>query len=283
MSLDSIFDDVPHLADVNGTQIAWRSFGEGRPLLMLHRFRAAMADWDPALIDALAEHHRVIIFDSAGVGASGGEVPDTLAGAADVAAGLIDALALDNPGVLGWSMGGMTAQIVAAAYGDRIRGVVLAGTTPSFAVPGTIPLPDEWLATATKTDNTPEDMLYLFYGDSAASRKAGMASLARIGGGDAAAGAALKTTMTTLAGQGVATRKFFGGEDGAFRTLPEISVPVLIANGDRDRSFAVENSLAMLRAIPGAQLVIYPDAGHGFLFQHADRFAADVTAFLASA
>ncbi|MAZ18614.1 MAG: alpha/beta hydrolase [Ahrensia sp.] len=271
------------IADVNGTPIAWRSQGEGRPLLMLNRFRAAMADWDPALIAALAANHRVITFDNAGVGESGGTVPDTLEGAADVAIGLAAALGLEKPHALGWSMGGMTTQILAAKHGDRLGGVVLAGTTPSFAVKGAIPLSDEWLAIATKDSNTPDEMLFIFYADSETSHAAGMASLARIGGGDPAAGAARKTTMETIAGQGIATRKFFQGEDGAFKRLGDIAVPVLVANGDQDRAFAVENSLALVRAIPNAQLAIYPDAGHAFHFQHAERFAEDVIRFLASA
>jgi pimeloyl-ACP methyl ester carboxylesterase len=272
-----------NVMEVNGTPIAWRSQGEGRPLLMLNRFRAAMADWDPALTAALAAHHRVITFDSPGVGDSGGSVPDTLEGAADVAVALADALDLENPHVLGWSMGGMTAQILAAKYGNRLGGVVLAGTTPSFAVKGAIPLPEDWLAVASKEQNTPDDMLFIFYTDSETSQAAGMASLARIGGGDPVAGAALKTTMQTRAAQGIATRKFFQGEDGAFKRLGEIKVPVLVANGDFDRAFAVENSLALVRAIPNAQLAIYPDSGHAFHFQYAERFAEDVTRFLASA
>lgn len=269
--------------EVNGMPIAWRSQGEGRPLLMLNRFRGAMADWDPALIDALAVRHRVIVFDNAGVGASGGTVPETLEGAADLAIGLAGALGLEKPHALGWSMGGMTAQILAAKYGDRLGGVVLAGTTPSFAVAGAVPLSEEWLGTARKDSNTPKEMLFIFYADTETSHAAGMASLTRIGGGDPVAGAAAKTTQQTLAGQGVATRKFFSGEDGAFKRLGDIAVPVLVANGDQDRAFPVENSLALVRAIPGAQLAIYPDAGHAFHFQHAERFAEDVTRFLASA
>ncbi len=283
MSLDIQNAPIANVTEVNGVPIAWRSQGKGRPLLMLNRFRAAMADWDPALIDALSASHRVITFDSAGVGESGGAVPDTLEGAADVAISLATALGLEKPHALGWSMGGMTAQLLAAKYGAHLGGVVLAGTTPSFAVKGTVPLPEDWLGTATRESNTPEEMLFLFYADTETSYAAGMASLARIGGGDAAAGAAAKTTMKTLAEQGVATRKFFQGEDGAFKRLGDISAPVLVANGDRDRAFAVENSVALVRAIPNAQLAIYPDSGHAFHFQHAERFAEDVTRFLASA
>ncbi|MDF1779213.1 MAG: alpha/beta hydrolase [Rhizobiaceae bacterium] len=273
---------VPTMTQVKGVPIAWCSAGEGPALLMMNRFRATMGDWDPALIDALACHHRVITFDSAGVGESGGTVPDTLEGAANVTIGLVDALKLDKPNVLGWSMGGMTAQILAAKYGDRLGGIVLAGTTPSFAIDGTVPIPPEWLGTATKESNSPEDMIYLFYADTEASKAAGLASLARIGGGDAVAGAAAKTTMQTLMAQGEATRKFFYGQDGAFKRLGEINVPVLVANGDQDRAFAVENSVALVGAISGAQLAIYPDSGHAFHFQHAERFTQDVTGFLAT-
>lgn len=283
MSLDTRPPADTAFAEVDGTRIAWRSQGEGRPLIMLNRFRAAMADWDPALIDGLARHHRIITFDSAGVGASGGAVPETLEGAADVAMGLARAIGLEKPHTLGWSMGGMTAQILAAKYGDGLGGVVLAGTTPSFAVGGTTPIADEWLSVATKPSYTVGDMLFLFYTDTDQGCEAGLASLARIGGGDPVAGAAPKTTAETMAGQGIPTRKFFGGEDGAFQRLKDIKVPVLVANGDRDRAFAVENSVALAKAIPGAQLTIYPDAGHAFHFQYAGRFADEVTAFLKAA
>ncbi|PRY80178.1 pimeloyl-ACP methyl ester carboxylesterase [Yoonia maritima] len=281
MPLDTDHANNSNFTDVNGHQIAWRSTGAGQPLLMLNRFRASIDDWDPALIEALARHHQVITFDNAGVAASGGSVPETLEGAADIAMGLAKTFDLDRPHVLGWSMGGMIAQIIAAKYGDEVGGVVLAATTPSFVLEGTVPTPQEWLATATKEENTPEDMQFLFYADTEASRSAGLSSLARIGQGNATAGAASKTTMHTVGAQGAATRKFFFGEDGAFKGLNDISAPVLVANGDRDRAFAVENSLALVRAIPDAQLAIYPDAGHAFLFQNADQFSEDVTRFLA--
>lgn len=280
MSLNNGTTNVTRFADVNGTQIAWRCIGSGRPLLMLNRFRAAMNDWDPLLIDALSRNFQVITFDSAGVAESSGEVPETLEGAADIAMGLAQSLELEKPNILGWSMGGMTAQILAAKYGDKINGVVLAGTTPSFAVEDTIPVPQEWLGTATKEQNTSEDMLFLFSAETETSHAAGMASLARIGGGDVDTGATSKTTMPTIAAQGAATRKFFFGEDGAFKQLGQINVPVLVANGDQDRAFAVENSVALVRAIPNAKLAIYPNAGHAFLFQHAESFAQDVTQFL---
>ncbi|MEP2627425.1 MAG: alpha/beta hydrolase [Hyphomicrobiales bacterium] len=277
MSLDT--NQSTNFTDVNGHKIAWRSIGSGRPLVMLNRFRAAIEDWDPALINALAQNHQIITFDSAGVAASEGTVPDTLEGAADIAMAFSAAIGLDCPDVLGWSMGGMTAQILASKYSDQIGRVVLAGTTPSFAIDGTIPVPQEWLETATKEQNTPEDMMFLFYTDSDSSRAAGMSSLTRIGR-DPASGAKSKTTMETIGAQGAATRKFFFGEDGAFKKFGVIDVPVLVANGDKDRAFAVENSMALARVIPQAQLAIYPDAGHAFLFQYADRFAQDVTEFL---
>ena len=59
-----------------------------------------------------------------------------------------------------------------------------------------------------------------------------------------------------------------------------IKAPTFIANGDRDGLFPAMGSVLLSRAIPKSQLALYPDSGHGFLFQHADRFSEDVLRFL---
>ena len=61
-----------------------------------------------------------------------------------------------------------------------------------------------------------------------------------------------------------------------------IRVPVLIANGDNDIMVPTFNSHDMARRIPGAELVIYPDAGHGGIFQYHDQFVSKALAFLAA-
>ena len=83
-------EDTPtHTLDVGGASFAYRQLGPrgGTPLVLLHHFTAVLDDWDPRVIDPIAEQRHVITFDNRGVGASGGKVPHTIAAmAADAAA-----------------------------------------------------------------------------------------------------------------------------------------------------------------------------------------------------
>ena len=141
--------------EVDGVRVAYRASGEhheGVPLLLLHRFRATMDDWDPALIEALATARRVIAFDSLGVGESGGATPATLEEAADFAALLVRTLENAPADFLGWSMGGMTAQILALRHPTLVRRLVLAGTLPPGGTPEVVPSPPAWSQIAGKPD-----------------------------------------------------------------------------------------------------------------------------------
>ena len=269
-------------ARVRGHPVAYRTLGTGQPIVLLQRFRGTMDDWDPAFLEQLAATGRqVILFDNLGVGESGGSVPDTLEAAADDAAEFIRALGLRRVPVLGWSMGGMTAQVLAIRHPDLVSHLVLAGTAPAGGAPEVVHAPREWVSVATKPDYRDDDVLFLFYTDSASSRTAGRASLARMTRGSQN-GSAVKTSAGVMQAQAQAVVQFARNEGGWYQKLREIRVPTLVANGDRDRAFAAIDSVVLAREIPGAQLALYPDAGHAFHFQYPRRFAQDVHAFLAS-
>lgn len=264
--------------EVQGGTIAYRRFGKGRPLLFLQRFRGGMDDWDPALLDAFSTQREVVIFDSLGVGESTGTTPPTLEGAADIAANLIGALELDTPDVLGWSMGGMTAQVLGLSYPDLVGKVIIAGAAPPAGTPEFARSVEGWQDVAGKPQYTVDDLTFLFFTQTAAGRAAGAASAERISARRPAE--EMKAPMQSVGAQAAALGAFVTGSGGWYARLSEFATPVLVANGDRDASFPVMNSVILAREIPGAQLAIYPDAGHGFLFQYADRFAADALAFL---
>ena len=265
--------------ELAGGEVAVRSIGSGPALVMLHRFRAALDDWDPALIAALARNRRVVVFDSLGVGESSGTVPPSLDGAADVAAELIRTLDLGPADVLGWSMGGMTAQILALRHPDLVRRMVLAGTLPPGGSPEVVPSPPEWGMVAGKPEYDDEDVLTLFFTGSHASRTAGRASLARMSRPDRP-GSRVKTTPEVMRAQLGAIIGFYRNDCGWYERLRQITAPTLVANGDRDGAFPAIDSVVLAREIPNSQLAIYPDAGHGFLFQEPERFGADVLRFL---
>jgi pimeloyl-ACP methyl ester carboxylesterase len=260
-------------------RLAYRSIGTGPALVLLHRFRAAIDDWDPLFLDTLARGRRVIVFDSAGVGESAGEVPATLEGASEVAADFIAALGVESADVLGWSMGGMTAQLLAVTRPDIVRRVVLAGTLPAGGSPEVVPSGQEWSQIAGKADYADEDILRLFFTDTKASREAGLASLTRMTTAERT-GSSVKTMPEVMQRQLGAIIGFYKNDGGWYERLEEITVPVFVANGDLDGAFPVIDSVVLARQIAGAQLAIYPNSGHGFLFQYAERFANDILMFL---
>ena len=113
---------------VGGVSVATRTVGSGRRLVLLHRFRGTLDDWDPAFVSALAAAgHEVFMFDSLGVGQTGGVTPASVEGMADFAASVIQADGSTSVEVLGWSLGGFVAQVLALKYPRVVRKVVLAG------------------------------------------------------------------------------------------------------------------------------------------------------------
>ena len=272
-------------AEVDGTRFAWRAYGELRPgelpLVLLHRFRAAMDDWDPLLLDSLARGRRVIAFDNRGGGESGGETPPTLEQAADDAALFLRAIGVECADVLGWSMGGMTAPILSLRHPALARRLVLCGTLPPGGSPEVVPSGPEWSQRAGKPAYEDEDILWLFFTGSEPSRAAGRASLARMTR-PGRPGSSVKTTPATMQAQLQAIIRFYKDEGRWYERMREVEQPALVANGDRDGAFPVIDSVVLARELPQGQLAIYPDAGHGFLFQSPERFAADVDDFLSS-
>ena len=261
---------------VDSVSVATRTIGSGKRLVLLHRFRGTLDDWDPALLSALATAGReVFVFDSIGVGQTGGPTPATVEGMADFAASVIRAGGTEPVDVLGWSLGGFVAQVLAIKYPRVVGKLILAGTMPPGGSPE-LQWSRDWLKRASAPVPTAENALDLLYADSEASRAAGMASLGRILHPPAA-----YVSPTSMATQAEVIRRFGGGDEGGwYDRLKEIGVPTFVANGDRDGLFPAIDSAVLAREIPRSQLAIYPDSGHAFLFQYAERFGDDVRRFL---
>ncbi len=261
----------------NGNVYAYRRFGKegGIPLVFLTHFRGTMDTWDPALIDRLAESRELILFDSAGIGESSGDVPDTIEGMADRAMGFLRALDLQRCDLLGFSMGGYVAQLVALRDVDRVRRLVLAGTGPGEGLQRAdarvkdvagVPVIEE------------KHMAFLFFPESDNGREAGHVYWTRLGTREGG-----RTPM--LQGRGVgqqslALRKWNEAGGGSLAQLAQLAIPVLVANGREDVMISVESSILMAQSLPDAQLLIFPHAGHGFLFQYAEIFAGYLEVFL---
>ncbi|PHH82551.1 hypothetical protein CDD83_3237 [Cordyceps sp. RAO-2017] len=273
--------------DVGGIRFAYRRFGRpaGIPLVLFMHFRGTMDHWDPALVNPLAARRPVVLIDNAGVGRSGGEVAKTFAGWARHYVDVIRALGIDQADLLGFSMGGCVAQMAALNAPRLVRRLVLCGTIPSAGEGVTrAPLgPFNRLKAAATADEQRQAFLDAFFTRSARSQAAGRAAWARISAARPARSPSLGPEAAHR--QAVAFAKFMDprqAQDASFDRFAELGLPVLIANGSDDLLLPTENSIVMWRKLShaDAQLHLYPDAGHGFLYQYAGPFAALVNRFL---
>jgi pimeloyl-ACP methyl ester carboxylesterase len=267
----------------NGVDYAYRTTGasDATPLVALQHFRGNLDNWDPALIDALADGRRVITFDNRGVAASSGRTPNTIAQMALDAIEFIDALELGEVDLLGFSIGSFVAQEIALVRPAIVRAIVLASSAPQGAsgMHGWAP---EVIDAVGKPETSGEEYIGVFFASSDASRTAGQEVVGRLFGARTADRDAPTGWQTRLA-QYDAVCAWGEPNHSLLERVSAIDKPVFVANGDSDPMILPRYSCLLAGLIPGAKLKIYPDSAHGFLFQHHAEFAADVDAFLAGA
>ncbi|HYB28782.1 MAG TPA: alpha/beta hydrolase [Solirubrobacteraceae bacterium] len=263
----------------NGISFAYRDLGNGEvPVVLLQHFRGNLDNWDPRLIDALAHDRRVITFDNTGVASSTGVTPPTIAEMARDAIAFLDALDLSNVDLLGFSIGSFVAQEITLTRPDLVRRVVLASSAPQGAA-GMHGWAKDVIDAVGQRQGSPEGYLSVFYAPAPTSRDAGKQSLQRIFGARTEDRDA-DTTWQTRQAQYDAVCSWGIPNHALLQRVTAIKHPVFIANGDSDPMILPHYSYLLAGLIPQAKLKIYPDAAHGFLFQHATEFAADVEAFL---
>src|SRR5436305_5629650 len=134
MSTIASYQRAPtEIVDVAGVAFSYRDLGPrgGTPVVFLNHLAAVLDNWDPRVVDGIAARRRVITFDNRGVGASQGKTPKSIAEMARDTVAFIRALGFDEVDLLGFSMGGFVAQVIAEEQPDLIRKVILAGTGPA--------------------------------------------------------------------------------------------------------------------------------------------------------
>lgn len=267
------------MIDVGGVRFAYRELGprSGVPVIFLHHLMAVLDDWDPRVIDGIAARHRVIAFDNRGVGASGGSVPHTVEEMGRDAIAFIRALGLEQVDLLGFSLGGAVAQMVVMQAPELVRRIVLGGTGPRGG--GGIDKINRIAAMAyikaALTLSDPRN--FLFFPRTPEGKRAAKDYLARLkerteNRDKPISMQARRAQLKAIKNAGVS----------APDDLSLITQPVFVANGDHD--LMVESSLSadMARRLPNATLAIYPESGHGGVFQHHQVFVPAVLDFLAN-
>jgi pimeloyl-ACP methyl ester carboxylesterase len=271
-------NDVPtqHI-DAAGVSIGYRVLGRAMkvPLVMLQRFRGTMDDWDPALLDALAKKRQVILFDSAGIGTSTGQVPGSIDEMARVTGAFLDALGLTEVDLLGYSLGGQVALTAALEYPAVIRRLVVAASSPG-GVPNSPALEPRIWSAARRDAADMDDFLAVFFPETPEGRGHGYEHFARLNNRGEVTPAVTPQAFATQYDAMMALH----ASDAIYGRLPTLQQPTLFACGVRDLLFPPYDSFAAVERVPHGQLIVYPDAAHAFLFQAYDRFASFVHDFL---
>ena len=265
--------------DVDGVPFVYRELGpeSGVPVIFLHHLMAVLDDWDPRVIDGIAAQRRVIAFDNRGVGASGGAVPHTIEEMGQDAIAFIRALGLTQVDLLGFSLGGGVAQMVALQAPELVRRMVLAGTGPrgggGIDEINRIAVIAYLKAALTLSD--PRN--FLFFPRTLEGKRAAKDYFSRL-----KERTANRDKPISLQARGAQLKAIKTAGLSAPDDLSLITQPVLVANGDHDLMVKSSHSGDMARRLPNAKLTIYPNSGHGGVFQHHQRFVPAVLDFLAN-
>jgi pimeloyl-ACP methyl ester carboxylesterase len=261
---------------VDGTDFVYREIGErsATPVVFLHHLTAVLDDWDPRIVDGIAAKHHVIVFDNRGVGASGGSTPTTVEAMARDAVAFIGALGFGKVDLLGFSLGGFVSQVIAQQRPDLVRKIILAGTGPAggegIANVGAV-LQDAF----GKAGTTKNPKQFLFFTQTSSGQAAAGDFLARLK--ERTKDLDTPVSNETVQAQLAAIQAWGQGKAA---TLTTVQHPVLVANGDDDVMVPTLNSFELARRLPNAQLSIFPDAGHGGIFQYHAVFVQQALAFL---
>lgn len=262
--------------EADGTRFAYRKIGDenGYPLILLQHFTGTMDYWDPAVVNGLAKNRQVIVFDNTGVGASSGKVPDNVEQMSKDALAFIRGLGYNKVDLLGYSLGGMIAQTLAAEHPEFIHKIVLANTAHQGGGNDLMNVLNN--AMTQKTYKDPR--MVLFFTKSKESIAAGEAFIKRAG--------VRKLDRDPEPGSDVANAQakaiivYSTTQDPSNKILSSISQPVMIVTGSNDTMLPSTSSYEMYKILKNAKLVMYPDSNHGAIFQYHEQFVNDVNTFL---
>jgi pimeloyl-ACP methyl ester carboxylesterase len=260
-----------------GRKIAYRSVGQGTPIILALRFRGVLDSWDPAFLDSLSKNYKVIIFDYSGIGNSTGKRATTMPEMVDDIFDLADGLKLDKFVLGGWSMGGFATQQALVRAPGRITHALLIGTAPAEKK-YLNPSKEFFEASAKPVMNLEDETVLLFDPSSPISTKAAKLAHSRMN--------SRKIDKSPVApselfdDHRLAVGDYMEDKVGSVKMLRTTKTPILVIAGDKDPGSPPITWFKESGNLPTAQIIVLPQAGHGPQQQYPELSASYIHSFL---
>ncbi|SER00124.1 Pimeloyl-ACP methyl ester carboxylesterase [Faunimonas pinastri] len=236
-------------ADVNGVRLYYEIYGKGRPVILLHGGLGDSRAW-VHLIPALDKNWQVIALDSRGHGQSSwdGKIGYDLM-SSDVV-GFMDELKIPKASIVGWSDGGIIGLDLAIRHPDRLEKLFAFGA------------------------NYNTDGLILHHPDAPIPPAPDLSATIAESGRPAERELSREDLVQAVKHMWRTEPNFSPAELGA------VTTPTIIADGEHDQAIKQEHTVEMAHLIPGARLLLIPDAGHAAMLERPEVFNEAVIAFL---
>jgi len=264
--------------EAKGIKFAYRSYGKegGIPVIYINHLAATMDNCDPRIMDGIAASHQIICFDNKGVGATKGKTQITIQEMANDARAFIHALGYDKVILFGFSMGGMIAQEILEQEPALVHKLILTGTGPRASV-GLDKIKKVTFGDVLRGFLSFRDpKFYLFFTTTKNGKASAKAFLNRIKERTENRDAKIKNSSFLTQLNAIKAWALDTPAD-----LSKYKLPVFVANGDNDRMVPTPNSYDLAKRFQNSEIIIYPDAGHGGIFQNHEAFVKQALVFLA--
>lgn len=252
--------------------IAYRSFGSGPDLLLISGQDGTLSWWGQALLSDLSGHYRVTVFDLPDVGYSGSTTaPLSLAGLADMTAGLALTIGLSDPVVLGWGLGGQIALSLVERHPGFAASLILVDTSAGGL--GAVAPSKSVMRLLARSNATPVALSTLLFPSTPAGLQARLTWQSSLFAGSTDWMTARAVNAEAALQAGVWKRS------PLIAALPSVTLPSLVVSGASDVVFPTEDSNLLKDELPEATEVVFPEGGYGALIQDAPAFVAAVEKF----
>lgn len=259
------------VASVGKLQLRYVDVGEGAPVILIHGLAGDCHGWFP-LVESLRRRYRVIAFDNRGAGGSTQlDEPVTMADLAGDTFGLMDHLGIERAHVVGRSMGGAVAQVMALQRPARVRSLVLCASFAKLDPLGRRVLTVmrevlEWRR--SWADHARHAVHYFVSARFFNEHPDAVGLIERLIGGES-------RLMAAYSHQNRACLAHDTVED-----LPRIHQPTLVLAGEVDPVASLTATRELSEGLPNSETVVFEEASHFFLMEQPERFERLVTAWL---